>query len=65
MKPHNIKVTSVLPGAALTDSWIASGIDPGRIMESEDIARMIYASAQLSPQACVEEIILRPQLGDL
>lgn len=63
MKPYGIKVTHVLPGAAYTDSW--KGIDPKRIMEAADVARMVYAAAQLSPQACVEEIILRPQLGDL
>ena len=63
MKPYGIKVTHVLPGAAYTDSW--SGIDPKRIMEAADVAGMVYAAAQLSPQACVEEIILRPQLGDL
>jgi hypothetical protein len=34
-------------------------------MEAADIGKMVYATAQLSPQACVEEIILRPQLGDL
>ncbi len=65
MKPHGIKVTAVYPGAAYTDSWEGSGVDPKRIMEANDIARMIYAAAHLSPQACVEEIILRPQLGDL
>ena len=65
MKPHGIKVTHVLPGAAYTDSWTGSGIDPNRIMEAADVAKMVYAVAQLSPQACVEEIILRPQLGDL
>ena len=65
MKPHGIKVTHVLPGAAYTDSWSGSGIDPKRIMEAADVAKMIYAAAQLSAQACVEEIILRPQLGDL
>lgn len=65
MKPHGIKVTAVYPGAAYTDSWKSSGIDPKRIMESEDIASLIYAAAQLSPQACVEEIVVRPQLGDL
>ncbi len=65
MKPHGIKVTHVLPGAAFTDSWNGSGIDPKRIMEAADVAQMVYAAAQLSPQACVEEIILRPQLGDL
>jgi short-subunit dehydrogenase len=65
MKPHGIKVTSVLPGAAYTDSWKGSGVDPKRIMESEDIAQMILAASQLSPQACVEEIVMRPLLGDL
>lgn len=65
MKPHNIKVTNVMPGAALTDSWAGSDIDPQRIMEAADIAKMIVAAAQLSPQACVEDIVLRPQLGDL
>jgi short-subunit dehydrogenase len=65
MKPYSVKVTSVIPGAAYTDSWSKSGIDPKRIMEASDIAEMVYASSQLSPQACIEEIILRPQLGDL
>ncbi|HRO48383.1 SDR family oxidoreductase [Agriterribacter sp.] len=65
MKPHGIKVTAVYPGAAYTDSWAGSGIDPKRIMVADDVAGMIYAAAQLSPQACVEDIVLRPQLGDL
>jgi NADP-dependent 3-hydroxy acid dehydrogenase YdfG len=65
MKPHGIKVTHVLPGASYTDSWAGSGIDPKRIMEAGDIAKMVYAAAHLSPQACVEEIIVRPQQGDL
>ncbi|HEX4373926.1 MAG TPA: SDR family oxidoreductase [Puia sp.] len=65
MKPHGIKVTGVYPGAAYTDSWAAAGVDPKRLMEANDIADMVFAASQLSPQACVEEIILRPQLGDL
>lgn len=65
MKPHGIKVTSVFPGAAYTDSWSGTGIDPNRIMESNDIASMIFAASGLSAQACVEDIIIRPQLGDL
>ena len=65
LKPHNIKVTTLFPGAAYTDSWAATGIDKKRFMEAADIAKMIYAASQLSPQACVEDIILRPQLGDI
>jgi len=65
MKSHGIKVTAVYPGAAYTDSWASSGIDPQRIMEAADIASMVYATSQLSMQACVEDIVLRPQLGDV
>lgn len=65
MKPHNIKVTSVYPGAVFTSSWEASGVDRDRVMEVNDIAETIYSISKLSPQACVEDIVLRPQLGDL
>jgi short-subunit dehydrogenase len=65
MKEHGIKVTAVYPGAAFTDAWAGSGVDPHRIMEAADIAQMIVAAAGLSPQATVEEIVLRPRLGDL
>lgn len=65
MKPYGIKVTAVLPGATMTASWEGSGIDPKRIMEVSDVAEMVYAASKLSPQAVMEEIILRPQLGDL
>ncbi len=65
MKPYNIKVTAVIPGAVYTDSWSSSGIDPKRFMEAKDVAEIIYAASQLSPQACVEEILLRPQSGDI
>jgi hypothetical protein len=34
-------------------------------MEVNDVAEMVYAASKLSPQAVVEDIILRPQLGDL
>ncbi|HVS97465.1 MAG TPA: SDR family oxidoreductase [Puia sp.] len=65
MKRHGVKVTTVYPGAAFTDSWAGSGVEPGRIMTPQDIAEMVYTAARLSPQATVEEILLRPQLGDL
>jgi short-subunit dehydrogenase len=65
MKPHGVKVTSVLPGATMTDSWAGFPMEPHRIMESEDIARLIVSAASLSMQACVEEIVVRPQKGDL
>jgi short-subunit dehydrogenase len=65
LKSSHIKVTAVFPGALMTDSWGDYDNSSGRIMEANDIAKMIYTAAQLSPQACVEEILIRPQLGDL
>ena len=65
LMPHNIKVTAVLPGAVMTDSWGNFDNSENRIMEASDIAKIIYAATQLSPAACVEDIILKPQAGDL
>lgn len=65
MKPYNIKVTAIHPGAVLTDSWEGYDNSSNRIMVAEDIAKMVLACSQLSPAACVEEIVIRPQLGDL
>ena len=65
MKPYNIKVTAIHPGAVMTDSWGGFDNSSQRIMEAEDVAKMVYTCTQLSPAACIEEIIMRPQLGDL
>lgn len=65
MKPYNIKVTAVHPGAVMTDSWGDFDNSQRRIMEAADIAKLVYAASQLSAQACVEDIVVRPQLGDL
>jgi short-subunit dehydrogenase len=65
LKPHGIKVTGVYPGAVYTASWDGSGVDPKRIMEASDVATMIVAAASLSDAAVAEDIVLRPQLGDL
>lgn len=64
LKPKNIKVTAVLPGATLTDSWNGTQLPENRFMSSEDIAEAIFNCYQLKT-ALVEELILRPQLGDI
>lgn len=65
LMPDNIKVTSVCPGATYSRSWESSGIDPARIMESNDIAEMVWAAYSLSGKANVDNIIMRPLKGDL
>jgi short-subunit dehydrogenase len=65
LKPYSIKVTCIYPGAVYTDSWAASGVAPARIMKPSDIADTIVQISKLSPQAVVEELVMRPQAGDL
>lgn len=65
LKEFGIKVTGVYPGAVFTDSWGNFDNSNGRIMEASDIADMLLAACKLSPQAVVEDIIIRPQLGDV
>lgn len=65
MKEYYIKVTGIFPGAVMSDSWGNYDNSSKRIMEASDIAQLVYAASQLSAQACVEDIVVRPQLGDL
>ena len=65
LKEYGIRVAAVLPGATLTASWDGVDIPEERFMKPEDVAETIWAATRLSRQSVVEEIIIRPQLGDL
>lgn len=65
LKHKRVRVTSILPGATWTDSWAGSGQAPERMMKPSDIAMAIWNAYQMSEQTVVEEILLRPQLGDI
>ncbi|KAI9028584.1 short-chain dehydrogenase/reductase SDR [Hyaloraphidium curvatum] len=67
-KGTGVKVTAIYPGATLTESWDQEGVgafDGRPIMEPRDVAAMIVCLANLSPGSVVEEIVMRPQGGDL
>ncbi len=65
LKTTGIKVTAVLPGATYTSSWDGVDLPEERFMKSEDVAETIFAAYSLSDRAVMEEVLLRPQLGDL
>jgi short-subunit dehydrogenase len=65
LKPHGVKVTAVLPGATLTASWEGVPLPPERFMQAADVADVIWSAVHLSAGAVVEELIMRPQLGDI
>lgn len=65
MKPHGIKVTSVMPGATWSASWEGADFPLERLMPPEDVAEAVVACTRMGPSSVVEEILIRPQLGDL
>ena len=65
LKEFGIRVTSVLPGATRTASWDGVDLPDDRFMTKEDVAETIYSAFSLSKRSVVEEIIIRPQLGDI
>lgn len=65
LKSKGVRVTLVCPGATFTPSWDGSGVQAERIMPAEDIGQAILDVYRLGRRTVVEEIILRPQLGDL
>lgn len=65
LKSEGIRVTALLPGATRTASWEGTDLPDSRFMKAEDIAKALWSCYQLSEQTVVEEMILRPQLGDI
>ncbi len=65
LKEWGIRVTAVLPGATRTASWDGVNLPDERFMKPEDVADMVYASWAISGRSVVEEIVIRPQLGDI
>jgi short-subunit dehydrogenase len=65
LKPYYIKVCAISPGAVLTDSWGNYDNSNHRIMEADDVAKIILTAVKLSPAAVIEDVVLRPLLGDL
>ncbi|MBP6812295.1 MAG: SDR family oxidoreductase [Saprospiraceae bacterium] len=65
MKPKGLKVTSIMPGAAWSDSWAGVDLPFERLMQASDVAKAVWGCYDMSDAAVVEELVLRPQLGDL
>ena len=65
MKDHNIKVINLLPSSTKTDAWDGTTIVENRFIASEDIAKLVFDAYYLSERTVLEEIIIRPMLGDI
>lgn len=65
LKDFDVKVTAVLPGAVRTGSWDGTTLPDERFIIPEDVSNSIFSAYNTSKGATIEEIIIRPQLGDI
>ncbi len=65
VKGNGIRVMSVLPGATRTASWDGTDLPDERFIDPEDVALAVVEAHRMSSRAVMEEIIIRPQLGDI
>ncbi|MDC0580262.1 SDR family oxidoreductase [Bacteroidia bacterium] len=65
LKEEGIKVSAVLPGATLTNSWAGTDLPKERFSDPESIADLVWLAYQLPDTTVMEEIILRPLSGDI
>jgi len=65
MQAHNVKVTAIIPGSTLTDSWKGTTVDKDTMVSPEDIASAIVNIYKMSPGANVDEMIIKPAPGQL
>jgi NAD(P)-dependent dehydrogenase (short-subunit alcohol dehydrogenase family) len=62
---ERIGVTLLSPGGTLTDMWAGEDLPPNRLLAPKDVALMVVAITELTEQAVVDEIVMRPMLGDI
>lgn len=65
LRPAGIKVTAVLPGSTLTDSWTGTELPKDWFILPEDVAKSIINCLQMSSGANIDEIIIRPLYGKI
>jgi short-subunit dehydrogenase len=65
LRDKGVRVCTVYPGATVSPSWDGSGVDEARMMPTADVARAFVDVYRLTRRTVVEEIVLRPQRGDV
>lgn len=64
-KDEGLRVTTVIPGATHTPTWEGVDLPEERFMPPEDVAQSVVDAYHLSDRTVMEELLLRPQEGDV
>lgn len=61
----SIAVSAINLGQTYSTSWEGVDVDPKKLIDPEDVGRLIVSLSELSPQSVAEEINLMPQGGEV
>lgn len=64
LRGKGVRITNLFPGATETPVWGDAGIDPAKLMDADEVARAILSATLVQGRSQVEDIVLRPRLGD-
>jgi len=65
LKADNVRVSTISPGPVFTDAWASAGIGEERFIPVTDLGKIVYDLSQLSDSTVVEDLVIRPILGDI
>lgn len=65
LKKTVVAVTAINLGQTYSTSWHDVDIDPNKLIDPEDVGKLIIFLSELSPRSVAEEIILMPQGGEV
>lgn len=60
LRERGVKLTAILPGETLTESWKGTDIPADRFVQAEDVAAIVWSALNTSKGAVLEEIIVKP-----
>jgi len=64
LRSDEIGVTLISPGATATRMWEGENVPDGRLLNPSDVAEVVATVMRLSPQANLDEVIIRPMHGE-
>lgn len=65
LRSSGVKVTEVIPGSTWTSSWEGVDVPEERFVRAEEIAKAIGLCLEMSDRTMVEELIIKPQGGNV
>jgi short-subunit dehydrogenase len=65
LQDSKVAVTSILLGQTWSTSWEGAPIDPDRLADPADVGIFLRSQCEMSARSCIEELVIRPQEGDL